>query len=254
MRQPAAERVTRKWTRAEADAVFRLENGARMSQPRFHALYKRTPEGFRAQLIGGVVYVMASPVSLLHSRPHARVVYWLGLYAEHTPGTEVLDNATDILGDKSEPEPDACLIVLPEYGGQTTVDKDDYMTGPPELIVEVANTTRAIDLGRKKRDYEQAGVRDYVVVLAGKRSVVWFTRTNGEFAEIAPGADGLFRARSFPGLWLDPRGLFADTSRLLAVAVEKGRDTPEHAAFVAALKGRRKAGTPAAKKPRRKPQ
>ena len=36
-----------------------------MDQKTFHALYLQTPEGFKAELIGGIVYV-ASPVSLRH--------------------------------------------------------------------------------------------------------------------------------------------------------------------------------------------
>ena len=239
MTVPAAGRITRSPDRAEMDAVFQLENGARMDQKTFHTLYKRTPEGFRAQLIGGIVYVMASPTSARHGRPHARVVHWLSLYSDDTPGTDVLDNTTNVLGEDSEPEPDACLIVRPEHGGQTSLDKDDFMTGPPELMVEVANTSRAIDLGAKKRDYEQAGVREYVVILAREQSVTWFARSEGGFVEVSAGTDALFRSAIFPGLWLDPRGLFSPTTRPLTAAVRRGLSSPEHAAFVAELQTRR---------------
>ena len=77
MRHRAAERVTRRWTSSEADAVLELENGSRMDQRTFHALYLKSPEGFKAELIGGTVYVMSSPVSPLHGRSHFRVGYWL---------------------------------------------------------------------------------------------------------------------------------------------------------------------------------
>jgi Uma2 family endonuclease len=246
MKPRSAERVTRKPV-SMADALFALENGARMDQPTFHALYKQTPEGFRAQLIGGTVYVMASPTSPRHGRPHARVVYWLSLYSEETPGTDVLDNTTNVLGPESEPEPDACLLLQSEYGGQTTTDKDDMLVGSPELVVEVANTTRAIDLGRKKADYEEAGVKEYVVVLAREESAVWFRRETGGFIELPAGADGVFRSELFAGLWLDPRTLFGRTTRRLTAVTRKGLASPEHAAFVAELAARRKAS----KKPRK---
>ncbi len=246
MTPKAAERVTSKSVSA-ADALFTLENGARMDQPTFHALYKQTPEGFRAQLIGGTVYVMASPTSLRHGRPHARVVHWLCLYSDETPGTDVLDNTTSILGPESEPEPDACLLVQPEYGGRTTTDQDEMLVGAPELVVEVANTTRAIDLGRKKADYQEAGVQEYVVVLAQEQSAVWFSRAPDGFVDLHAGADGVFRSELFPGLWLDPRGIFDPTSRRLTSVIRKGLGSPEHAAFVAALAARRKP----AKKPRK---
>lgn len=124
---------------------------------------------------------------------------------------------------------------------------DDRMSGPADLMVEVANSSRAIDLGTKKRDYERAGVREYVVVLARERSAVWFRRTNDGFVELAPGDDGVFRSASFPGLWLDPRGLFSPSRRKMVSAVRTGLATPEHAAFVAAL---RKAKTKRATKKR----
>jgi len=242
-----AERKTRPPVSA-AEAVFQLENGARMDQATFHELYLQTPEGFRAELIGGTVYVMASPTSLRHSRPHARVVHWLCLYSDETPGTDVLDNTTSVLGSESEPQPDACLVLQPEYGGQTRTRKDDMLVGAPELVVEVANTTRAIDLGRKKADYEKAGVKEYVVVLATEQNVVWFARGSAGFAEIGPGADGLLRSELFPGLWLDPRGFFDPSARALSAAIRRGHASPEHAAFVAELATRKKA---AAKKPRK---
>ena len=39
-----------------------FQNGDKMDQKTFHALYEQTPDGFKAELIGGIVY-MASPVS-----------------------------------------------------------------------------------------------------------------------------------------------------------------------------------------------
>jgi len=252
MRHRAAERVTRRWTSSEANAVLELENGSQMDQKTFHALYLKTPEGFKAELIGGTVYVMSSPVSPRHGRSHFRVGYWLGLYADATPGTDVLDSTTSVLGAESEPQPDVCLLLLPEYGGQAKVVEDKYISGPLDLVVEVAITSRAIDLGAKKRDYEQAGVREYVVVLANEQTVRWFHRGGACFTEVAAGEDSLFRSRNFAGLWLDPRGLFSPSTRPLTAAVRKGLASPEHAAFVAELKARRKKAKPAAKKGRKK--
>jgi Uma2 family endonuclease len=252
MRQQAAERITRMWTPSQANAVFELENGSRMDQKTFHALYLKTPEGFKAELIGGTVYVTSSPVSSRHGRPHARVVHWLGLYSDDTPGTEVMDNTTNILGDESEPQPDAFLYVTAGYGGRSTIDDMGYINGPVELVVEVANTTRAIDLGSKMRDYELAGVREYIVVLAQDERIAWFARGDEGLMAHPAGGDGVFRSAAFPGLWLDPRGLFAESTRPLTAAVKKGLASPEHTAFVAELQARRKKVKPAAKKSKKK--
>src|SRR6476620_4243631 len=82
-----------------------LVEGQRLDQPTFHALYEAMPPGTRAELIDGVVH-MPSPVGLEHGEAHVPVIVWLDYYAENTPGTRALDNATAILGWKSEPQPD----------------------------------------------------------------------------------------------------------------------------------------------------
>jgi Uma2 family endonuclease len=112
-------------------------------------------------VIDGVVF-MPSPLGYAHGRASVPVLVWLSYYQENTPGVEVLDNATSILGPKSEPQPDAQLRTLPECGGQTR-DAEGFVAGAPELVVEVAKATRYIDLGPKLDDYERAGVREYVV-------------------------------------------------------------------------------------------
>ena len=65
-------------------------------------------------------------------------MHWLSEYETATPGVEAYDNATNILGEQSEPQPDACLLIAPTKGGQTR-SEDDYIVGAPELIVEVAS-------------------------------------------------------------------------------------------------------------------
>ena len=210
-----------------------LENGDRLDQKTFHKRYLAMPEGTRAELIGGIVY-MPSPQKKPHGRSQARVIRWLAEYEENTPGTEVLINSTNIMGDESEPEPDGCLLILPECGGQSGEDHG-YLTGAPELIAEIAWSTESIDLNAKKKDYEKAGVREYVVVALRMKKVFWFIRRRGKFKEMPLDPDGIYRSEVFPGLWLDPAALLRrDSKRILAV-VRQGLASPEHAAFVVKL-------------------
>ena len=141
-----------------------LEAGDHLDQATFHARYEAMPPDFRAELIGGVVFV-PSPLRLEHGESHALIMGWLTNYWSATPGTSVRDNATAILSDDSEPQPDAALVIDSESGGQSSLSEDGYATGPPELIVEVASSSASIDLHAKRRDYEQAGVLEYVVVV-----------------------------------------------------------------------------------------
>src|SRR3954447_1635367 len=99
-----------------------LAPGQRLDRATFHALYEATPPGLRAELIGGVVH-MPSPVGREHGKASGKVVTWLNLYERRTPGVEVLDGATTALDDLGEPEPDALLRLLPEWGGKTHIAK-----------------------------------------------------------------------------------------------------------------------------------
>ncbi|HYT92638.1 MAG TPA: Uma2 family endonuclease [Gemmataceae bacterium] len=211
-----------------------LQNGDQLDQPTFHARYEAMPKGCRAELIGGIVY-MASPQKIPHSKAQQIVSHWLGEYAEATPGTDVLLNNTQILGPDSEPEPDVCLFVTPEYGGQVYADKDEYLRGAPELIVEVSWSTESIDLHRKKDDYQKAGVREYVVLALRMQQVFWFVRQRGKYKEVPLPTDGIFRSREFPGLWLDAEAMLGGQRQRVLASLQTGLATPEHAAFVAKL-------------------
>jgi Uma2 family endonuclease len=214
-----------------------LEQGDHLDQKTFHARYEAMPEGVRAELIGGVVY-MPSPLKPPHGRMQPQLMGWLWTYEQATPGTELYDNTTAILGPDSEPQPDACLIVSPEKGGQMHVNEEGYLEGPPEIIAEVASSSESYDLHSKKRDYERAGVKEYLVVALRQSQVYWFISRRGQFAEMAPGPDGIMRSEVFAGLWLDPAALLRrDSARLLEV-LRQGLATAEHAAWVARLSAR----------------
>jgi Uma2 family endonuclease len=219
---------------ARARTVPPLENGDHLDQPTFHARYEAMPEDCRAELVGGIVY-MASPQKVPHSKTQQMIAQWLGGYAVATPGTDTLVNNTQILGPDSEPEPDGCLFITPEQGGQVYIDADEYLNGAPELIVEVSSSTESIDLNRKKLDYQKAGVREYVVLALRMQQVFWFVRQRGKYREVPLPADGIFRSRVFPGLWLDAEAILGNDRRRLLAALRQGLATPEHAAFVAKL-------------------
>lgn len=225
----------------ETDGSAWLENGERMDQRTFHERYLRTPPDFRAELVEGIVYVM-SPLRIKHGRPDHRFSGVLFAYCAATPGTEGQNNTTTIMGERTEPQPDSALVILEEYGGQTRDGdgEDDYTHGAPELVIEVALSSRSIDLHAKFRDYERAGVREYVVHDVSARAIHWFASEGGRFAPLPADADGLFRSRVFPGLWLDPAAFLANDKPALLAAMGRGLASPEHAEFVVEL-GRRKA-------------
>jgi hypothetical protein len=214
-----------------------LVEGQRLDQPTFHELYEAMPPGTRAELIDGVVY-MPSPLGLEHGIAQVPVIVWLDYYAEQTPGLQVMDHASTILGWRSEPQPDGLLRILPERGGRTW-DEGGFVHGAPELVAEVSKATRYVDLGSKKADYERAGVLEYVVRAIDPDEIYWFGQERGELVQRPIGDDGLYRSIVFPGLWLDPVALLKGDRRRLRAVVDLGCATPEHAAFAAKLAGAR---------------
>lgn len=217
-----------------------LENGERMDARMFLERYEKMPPGWRAELIGGIVYLMPSPLQIRHGRSSPLFSAVSCIYAAQTPGTEVQDNTTTILDDERVPQPDSALLILPEYGGQSIDGEDEYTHGAPELIVEVALSSRSNDLNVKLADYERGGALEYIVYDVKNMKIHWFLRHEGRLVPLATDADGLYRSRAFPGLWLDPDALFANEKRTLFDVLNRGLATPEHAAFVAEL-GRRRA-------------
>ena len=210
-----------------------LVEGQWLDQPMFHARYEAMPIGTRAELINGVVF-MPDPFGVGHARARPPVIAWLDYYREQAPGLEGLVNVSTILGAKSELQPDVVLRILPEFGGQTRVEVE-WLHGPPELVAEVAQETRYVDLGPKFDEYERAGVPEYVVRAMEPDAVHWFVLRNGRFVELPPGPDGIYRSQMFPGSWLDPQALIRGDTRRLCAVVDLGCATPEHATFVARL-------------------
>ncbi len=213
-----------------------LANGERMSRREFHRLYERSPESVRAELIGGVVH-MPSPLRRQHGTFH---VFWsmlFGFYMMQTRGVEAGDNASLLLGDESEPQPDLYLRVLPEFGGQSSTTDDDYVAGAPELIVEIALSSRSVDLFAKRADYHRYGVREYFVFVPREETLFWFDLTKNE--ERPHPSDGVIRSGEFPGLWLNVAAIVKQDHATALATLQQGLATDDHRQFVERLASRR---------------
>ncbi|NOZ72489.1 MAG: Uma2 family endonuclease, partial [Chloroflexi bacterium] len=129
----------------KVDAVARppLSPGDQLTRAEFERRYRAHPEIKKAELIEGVVY-MPSPIRFFsHSQPHGHMMGWLTLYCAHTPGVMVGDNASVRLDYENEVQPDALLRLDEALGGKSRVTEDDYLAGPPELVMEIAASSAA---------------------------------------------------------------------------------------------------------------
>jgi Uma2 family endonuclease len=220
---------------ASIPVVNTLEPGDHLDQSTFHECYEAMGDDVRAELVQGVVY-MPSPAMADHARPCALLLTLLGLYESETPGVAVISDATTILDEENEVQPDGGLFILPEKGGRVRINDRGYLEGAPDWVGEIALSTASYDLHSKKTAYEQAGVQEYVVVAVRQARVFWFRLRNGVFVELEASSDGVFRSEVFPGLWLDPAALLQLNSRRLLEVLRQGTASTEHAAFVKRLR------------------
>lgn len=147
---------------------------------------------------------MPSPVRFKqHGSPHFDLISWLGVYRAATPHVLGGDNVSVQLDFENEVQPDALLRLDPAVGDKSRITEDDYLEGPPELIVEIAASSAAYDLHDKRRVYTRNGVLEYLVAQMYEQRLDWFALRHGVYEPLSPGENGVLRSEQFPGLWLD---------------------------------------------------
>ena len=214
--------------------VIPLENGDRLRRFEFEMRYLARPDIKKAELIEGVVHV-PSPVRATHAEKHGDLLAWLRVYSASTPGVSVLDNATVRLDRDNEPQPDVLMRIESAAIGQSQLDVDDYVTGAPELVVEVVASSAAYDLHDKLHAYRRNGVLEYLVWRVYDHTFDWFVLTDDEYTPLAPAADGILHSPTFPGLRMAADSLLGGDFATVLSELNKGIETPEHTAFVAEL-------------------
>lgn len=212
-----------------------LENGDRLNRYEFERRYAAMPHLKKAELIEGTVYMPAALRFRSHGQPHGRVMTWLGFYETATPGVLLGDNPTVRLDLDNAPQPDAVLLIDPVAGGQARLSEDDYLEGAPELIVEIAASSAAIDLHAKQQVYRRNGVKEYIVWQVLDQKLSWFGLEAGEYLELEPDANGVLRSRVFPGLWLAAADLLAGEMQRVLAVLQTGLEAAEHGEFVQQL-------------------
>jgi Uma2 family endonuclease len=219
-------------------------NGDVLTRADFERRSRTQPGRMKVELLDGEVHVTEAP-RRTHSAAHGIFATWLGDYSAATPGTEFDLSPTLRLDETSQPEPDAVLCVTPEAGGLASEDAEGYFNGPVELVAEVAASSAAIDLHKKKKIYLRNAIPEYVVYAVHEAQVFWFALEGGAYVAIEPDGRGIARSRVFPGLWLDMAALArGDGARVLSV-LQRGLATKAHALFARELAKRLRRRRPA---------
>lgn len=184
------------------DAPPALESGDVMTRAEFERRYWLRPDLKKAELVEGVVY-LSSPTRNPHGTATVLCIAWLAHYMSLHPDVSVSDAGTVRLSDDTEVQPDAFLRRVTEAGGQAHIDEDEFIAGAPELVVEVAYSSASRDLNAKKRAYQAAGVREYIIWQLEAGAIHWFALVDGAFTTREPDADGIIESAVFAGLRLD---------------------------------------------------
>ncbi|MBX9259052.1 Uma2 family endonuclease [Desmonostoc muscorum CCALA 125] len=212
-----------------------LENGDRLTRYEFERRYQAMSRHQKAELIEGVVY-LASPLRFeSHAEPHGHVIGWLWTYQIATPGVRLGIEPTVRLDSDNEPQPDGVLLITPTAKGQSRLGDDDYLEGAPELVVEIAASSAAIDLHDKKKVYCRNGVKEYIIWQVFENKLDWFRLQQGEYISLEVDANGLIKSQVFPGLWLSMSDLLAGNMQQVLAVLQSGLNSPEHQIFVQQL-------------------
>jgi Uma2 family endonuclease len=194
-----------------------LESGDRMTAAEFMRRYEACPDLEHVELVEGVVY-MPSPIRIpQHSEPQARMAHWLTRYWEnHSAEVQVLTPGTIRLDPDNVVEPD---LFVRRLQGTSTISEDGYLSGAPELVVEIAASSRSRDLHDKLNAYRRNGVREYIVWRTEDGAIDWFELVEGAYQRREPGAAGIIESVQFPGLRLDVPAILAGDLAKVAAAL-----------------------------------
>lgn len=127
------------------------------------------PDGERAELIDGEMFMMATPMTV-HQRILVRLILKIGSYIENNKGNcELLPAPFGVYikkDDRNYVEPDISVICHEEK-----LDEKGCHGAPDWVIEIVSPSSRKMDYVRKSTLYQETGVREYWIVDPKKEMV-----------------------------------------------------------------------------------
>jgi len=144
-------------------------------------VYQMLPEGTRAELINGILYMSPAP-SLKHQETVVTITGQLYNFSlKKKIGKIYLGPADVYLDGKNAFQPDLVLVL----NENVSILKPDGMYGAPDFIIEILSPgSRNFDLVKKKKAYEKTGVKEYWVVDPSTKECIGYQLTKGKFEEL----------------------------------------------------------------------
>ena len=214
-----------------------LYSGAWMKQAEFHRRYEAYPDDVKFELIGGIVY-MASTLRRSHGRWHLKFGCASGSLCQCHSRRGSSGQCDDDFGGRQRAAAGPGSASIGRIRRALTRDRGRLCLRSARVDHRAGSQYALHRHAPKKAGLPSApGVSEYVVLCIEELELHWFRfRPSGV---LAPDADGVFRSRVFPGLWIDAPALLAGTRRACWRS-SQGLASPQHAEFVRQLRSRRK--------------
>jgi Uma2 family endonuclease len=163
-------------------------------------------EDQKADLIDGVIYIMASPDNTDANEMFVWLIMLMGLFVEQFQLGQVYGSRVAFrLDDTNGPEPDIAFMSKKKLHRVLR----GYVEGGPDLAVEIVSPDSIErDYAKKRQKYEQAGVREYWIV-DEIEEVITLLRlgADGKYREVKP-KKGEYHSTVLKGFWLQPEWIF----------------------------------------------
>lgn len=174
---------------------------ARMSYDEF---LRWVPDGVQAEWVDGEVFIVTT--SACHVRIARLFTMVLQTFVEARGLGEAFPAPFQmrIPSRPSGREPDV-LVLRAEHLDRV---KRLWVEGPADLVVEIiSEESVTIDRVDKLREYQQAGVPEYLIVdgREGRQGFEFYRLVDdGRYLPVTPDGDGRYHSLVLPGLWFDP--------------------------------------------------
>lgn len=167
--QPLTQIDSDKWVNATWDEYLEVENNADYEKAKVY-YYQ------------GEIKIEMSPLGNDHASDHSIISYAINLYgAIKSIAFNCKDNCTYRKKGYQSAQPDLSYYIGDNVSvipyGTGIVDLDIYPS--PNLVIEIANTSLADDLGVKRLLYENFGCEEYWIVDVKTQKIIAFAMADG---------------------------------------------------------------------------
>jgi Uma2 family endonuclease len=160
-----------------------------------------------AEWVDGEV-VMYSPASDRHQDLARFLTSVLSIYAETHDLGVVRPAPFQMKLEHSGREPDL-LFIAKEHLDRL---QETYLEGPADLAVEIISPESiGRDRGEKFYEYEAGNVPEYWLIDPQKARAEFYQLRDGQYQQVPPDAESVYRSEVLPGFWLQVEWLWQDT-------------------------------------------